>query len=739
MDLTHPTPVAPTPPFVARQESIPRPSTAGTASTALSPASTTSPISNKRRYSEIEQSTGNNDGRSIQSKRACDNCKQQKLKCNVQQQPFQECSRCAKLNLGCHITNHFKRIPKRETQAHVEQENRELKEKLRRYEIQLESFTVTGAYSTPTVPGAHTTSNTKGLPTSSPNPSITTPTPPSFAIPSTSASLITTAVPAHSSSHFQSTPGALADMPSTHDISAGHSLIQLRQQGRDTSASNIPDGARKIESVILSVEEIDTLYSRFFNLFHPFLPILDPSKSAIEYHQLHEMLYWIIMFVGSRDNDANSSRMETLRDPVMRLINTILSDNPTNYHIIKGLCLICTWPPHTSITTTDPTFNLAGRMMALAMNLGLHRPSHLKDFSRSNVVLQTADVQDRLRTWTACNIVAQRVSTGYGQPPISQFDYILRSEDNSTFAAAPTTPELKASLLTEIFVNRISKKLYKAPVERIYQQWESEGRFRMKTLQSNIPALDTEIRGAHPLEELYFLAAQLHLHLVALFAPSSSSDYLYDLSRLAFTTAAFLDRAQALDGEIIDLSNAPTYIMQMLLAAGFCSLKLLDGYYPLHSTTLLNSSRQRLASTITLIRRISVISNDLPSRLAEVMAQLLKLQSNRGLSMLASPRIDLASENAIGESLTLEVKHRMSMSVLYDSVWRWREAFGKGISLDEAVRRPTDPESGVATPLRGMETLDGTSLGLNDFSSIGGYDGMPSLPGFLEDWDDLWV
>ena len=68
------------------------------------------------------------------------------------------------------------------------------------------------------------------------------------------------------------------------------------------------------------------------------------------------------------------------------------------------------------------------------------------------------------------------------------------------------------------------------------------------------------------------------------------------------------------------------------------------------------------------------------------------------------------------------------MSIVYDSVWSWRERFqgkGAGGNLDEAVRRPTDPESGLQTPVPVMgthgEEVDFFS-GLDGFEDFGAFD-----------------
>ena len=80
---------------------------------------------------------------------------------------------------------------------------------------------------------------------------------------------------------------------------------------------------------------------------------------------------------------------------------------PQSYHIVKAMCLLCTWPLPTSSTSTDSTLMVSGVMMSIAMHFGLHRPSHAQDFSKFRVELREENLLDRVKTWAACNIVAQ--------------------------------------------------------------------------------------------------------------------------------------------------------------------------------------------------------------------------------------------------------------------------------------------------------------------------------------------
>lgn len=149
-------------------------------------------------------------------------------------------------------------------------------------------------------------------------------------------------------------------------------------------------------------------YPRFFTFYHPFCPFLNPERSPDHYETTSPLLFWLIISVGARNYTTEPTLYNSLAGPVMRLVWSTVSEVPQSFHVVKALILLCTWPFPTSSTTTDPTFILCGVMMQIAMQIGLHRPSHAQDFSKFQIELRDADLKDRVRTWAVCNIVAQR-------------------------------------------------------------------------------------------------------------------------------------------------------------------------------------------------------------------------------------------------------------------------------------------------------------------------------------------
>lgn len=186
-------------------------------------------------------------------------------------------------------------------------------------------------------------------------------------------------------------------LQSQHQHVAASSLLDLRSSSPMVHA---------LESVKLAPTQISELFTEFFECYHPFLPFLDPLRQADDYAKDSRLLFWSIVSVAARHYDADPSLLNRLKDPLTNLIWQTIKIAPT-HHVVKALCLLCTWPLPMSRTSTDPTFMLCGLMMQIAMQIGLHQPTHPQDFSRTKLRVRQEDINDRLRTWAVCNIVTQ--------------------------------------------------------------------------------------------------------------------------------------------------------------------------------------------------------------------------------------------------------------------------------------------------------------------------------------------
>ncbi|KAL8663458.1 MAG: hypothetical protein Q9202_003875 [Teloschistes flavicans] len=457
---------------------------------------------------------------------------------------------------------------------------------------------------------------------------------------------------------------------------AVNSLIELRSGAEGAGQHPVRPNWR-LEGITLSQDQVDELFHRFFTLFHPFVPLLEPTTTPAAYHKGHALLFWVVISVAARHYPPDPNLLPSLSSPISKLLWATLADVPQNYIVVKALCILCTWPLPISQTSHDPTFMLAGTMMQVAMQIGLHRPSHAQDFARFKVEFREEELKDRVKTWVACNIISQRVATGYGQPPSIVYDWTL-VPSGASGGHHQLPREVQIRLNIERFCNKVTKSFYTNRMDPVGLVDDEQ-----RSVMAGFLAHDfEEIESQFDEETSTFLECVFHLYKV--------------------------------DGGLVP--HASNYILQMIVAAGFTLLKLLNSFF----ADNINNARGRelFMKTIRAIRTISVATNDLPSRLAEVLAQLWK-------SGGSGARNGHTANTSIDSSLQLKVRCRMSMSLVHDSVWRWREAFQtKGPDkLEAAVKNPTNPDSTVESSA--SSTVNDSGLATTS-NSIAMTSGLPS-------------
>ncbi|KAL9133951.1 MAG: hypothetical protein Q9175_004872 [Cornicularia normoerica] len=667
-------------------------------STTTSPSSVKGQRSRKRESSSASEQDGyegifGDKRRQPGVKRACNECRQQKLRCDVVTEPlYTTCTRCQRLNLECKIESNFKRVGKRSKNAEMEREIVELRRQLG---LQQASPPTTG-------------------------PTIKAPL-------STSASPTISHLPAHMDQYMGSEEAVASLMDLRSGLEGGSFLRSPNAQLLLT---------RRIGDIILTHERVQELFHHFFTFYHPFIPFLDPAKTPDEYHQSSVLLFWVIVSVATRRYDP--SLLTSLAGPLSELLWKTLAEVPQNYLVVKALCILCTWPLPISSTSSDPTLMLSGLMMQVAMQIGLHRPSHAQDFTKFRIELREEELRDRVRTWATCNAVAQRVATGYGQPPSTFYDWTL-APSGAHEPSFRLSDDVYGRLLIETFSNKVTKALYSNRLDPVGLVSDSERSVHTIFLAREYEDLEQKLQLDGSFSTVYLRAANLHLHLSAFFDSPSSDDYHIDLFALWRSTTSFLEAAFNVNtaaGNVLDYST--NYILQMIIAAGFSLLKLMNSFFASHVD--IEYGRNLFNRTIQAIRSISVFTNDLPNRLAEVLAQLWR-------SSGAGSRRSVATNDSTDSSLQLKVKCRMSMSLVFDSVWRWREEFqaqGRG-NLESALKNPTNPDSAVESAttstadnsLAPSALLGGTLTPSDSFGGESNYEVFDPLNWMLDGLVDL--
>ncbi|OGE54485.1 hypothetical protein PENARI_c006G12136 [Penicillium arizonense] len=618
------------------------------------------------------------------SRKACNECKQQKLRCDIVQTPAASCSRCRRLGIECKIEQSFKRISKRRHNAEMEKEIADLRRRL-----------------------------------------------------GNGSDLEQTAEQELHESHggddlsrcsedvFARRDSAAVDRsrPVSVPIETHPSVATPLTMKRDGSIISQDEGHWRLEDISISKARIARLYDQYFTYYHPFLPLLNPPKPPEVYLHRCPLLAWTIICVASRRSPYEPGLLSALSGPFSRLLWSTITSVPQDYRVVKALCVLCTWPLPTTSQRTDATFMLSGLMMQIAMQLGLHRPVQAEEFTTFRMEVQGEALKDRLHTWVICNIVAQNVATGYGQPASTIYDWAL--EPASLRDADYRLPhDLAIRLRIEKFCDRVTKALYSSKPEPA--EFVSVDKLVVvQILESELREMEVEFgRDISAINLIHLRAAELHFRYFMFLGSNARVD---DLTKLYLATTSFLGRVLDLETSPGDLiGHSTNYILQMIVSAAFALMKLLKSSFSRHID--FNHGKLLFNGAISAIRRISVMDHDRPIRLADILAQMWNATS-----------LEPAEEDA----LQLKVRCRMSMSHVYDTVWRWRQRFRPVKSFEEMQAAAIAANQDISTTTRPLTRQQDSSLEDSSLIMPAQFDeggAFFSEAGFSEVFDSLnWV
>lgn len=387
------------------------------------------------------------------------------LRCNVIAGPgeqYKPCDRCIKHNLNCSIDNDFKRLGKRAAHEEMAKDLAQSKAKLAQFEAL--GMRLPNDSTSPNYSSSYTTSPAGSAPAAQ-----------------------------------MSTSSFLGP----NEAAASRSLLDLSQGYRElppTSYPSMTPGAtpKTLRGVTLTDEQVTDLYGIYFTSFHPFLPVLNPDYNYNQYYTLHPLLHWTIVAVAARRYDAKPGLLVELQQPLEEMLWTTLSHVPQVYHITKALALLCIWPMPTSSTSIEPTMMLAGIMFQLAMQYGLHRPSHAQDFSRFRVDLHEEDIADRLNTWATVNIVAQMVSTGQGQPPLARWAWYTYGLHLDRMK-----PELHTRCQIEKFCDTVTRTLFTMQRDHLVEVDQAQRGLQIDMYARELNEMELTIMSTRSSRKLY--------------------------------------------------------------------------------------------------------------------------------------------------------------------------------------------------------------------------------------------
>lgn len=280
------------------------------------------------------------------------------------------------------------------------------------------------------------------------------------------------------------------------------------------------------------------------------------------------------------------------------------------------------------------------------------------------------------------------MSVGYGLPLLIQtHDWTLPASSKSDISGiSDIDVSLKWQLRIEHFRHRVSSYLTSHVLEpgptgsmlertTIYSLLNSELTEMVrdeenpagKTLSPTCVTVKVEDNIYPDLATWHLAAARLHLHTFYLFDDATSKDYQDRIVSLYLTAYSLVELSLEFDArESGFLHYCPFSCYQAFVCAAFVILKILmNGFF--RTILDIGSGTKLLEAAIAALRKMSVVNNDLPARLGDVIGYFCAV---------SDPTV--VGGVTISDLRLRQVQSRMSMSVVYDCLRTWRRDFQTG-------------------------------------------------------------
>ncbi|XPS78991.1 hypothetical protein M3J09_010986 [Ascochyta lentis] len=574
-------------------------------------------------------------------RKACVECRQQKIRCDVEQHkvPHDPCGRCKKMGLECRILPTSTRNL-RQTKAEMRRELEELRWNMRH----------NGA------PGSTTDSNYPHS-TASPNVDMGNLSP-------------------HDHSGTYSDPSGRTD--GSHSLSPG---FESRPPTRKGSGSNgtIP---RMLDGYVLDPKRIDDCFMLFFTQYHPLFPILDASMGPNDYYDSSPFLFWTIIVIGSRRYTDDPNVLGKSSQLITPLAFSSMALRSSPMPVIQGLLLLCTWRLPTNSMYKDMTHLMCGSAVHLATQIGLHISGVGQDFARMPVKKDEEHKVFRARLWLCCVIVSIRTSCAEGIPPLAESFFDCDERDREDMI-----PYLPADLQ---FLHKVYIILLRALVAFGKTNLQSI-KCDVRVLRSLISIFDSQLlnlaaSAPSDLDSLQLSCARVHVMAFHFFAHPMNPD-ADGLSRFYSLCISTINAATTMAQQVHFASVSQSFVDRTICLAGFSILRLVRS--PLAQHFDLAAGEQAFFQAVQFLKNVSLQPGDIGMRTALIMHDLWN-----------SNKVFRRKDGRI-ESLGLRLRTRLSMSVSYDMFWYWREEFGNMqnpyngdenvLSSNEATQPSTPP------------------------------------------------
>ncbi|KAJ5766008.1 uncharacterized protein N7511_003624 [Penicillium nucicola] len=563
-------------------------------------------------------------------KKACDECRQQKAKCDVYLAPDQPCHRCRKLKIECIASDGFTRQHKRQRLEGLEREREQLRQ-------QLQDSQLTNPHLTP------------------------------IALLTAAAEMGVPIEPKQdeSSAGWQSPS---VPYPQQH-IAQVNPLSSPKLTGPDATMP------RTLKGVTVTGQEIDDLYQLFFQHFASFLPILDPQTTPNAYYLQSPFLFWAVVGVCSRSYSQNPTLQTALAQDITEMAFMSVLSTCAPWHTIQGMLLLLTWP-FPKENRPDVTFPLSGMLLHVAMQNGFHIPMSSHEFSRISIPAPSElDMVRRSELWAHCVLVYQRSCMIKGQYPRNLVN-VAHDPTQRQVLFDKIAPGLVMKIRCQELVTKCSEAVLENGVRAMSLDQERSLDILLRACESQVDEL--EMQAVADDERFHLLLCRMAIQSFH-FYKNQTTVSSRCLPRLIVTACDLIDQVQALGKRIGFLSMAPVQIGFGVLLASISLLRILKSSM---ACSVLDTRRAQTSffAAINLAKQMSTDRTDTAAKTITVMNQLWN-------SSKAFRKADGS------EYTTLRIRSRLILSQILDAVWWWRDEFDPGARAKVRGTEPFDGSS----------------------------------------------
>ncbi|KAH8885394.1 hypothetical protein GQ53DRAFT_751127 [Thozetella sp. PMI_491] len=402
--------------------------------------------------------------------------------------------------------------------------------------------------------------------------------------------------------------------------------------------------------------KIRDCFALFFANYQPMLPILDPLLSPNEYYELSPFLFWTIVFIGSRRYARDPTLLGRLASHINSMALLSLHSRANPIQTIQGLLLLCVWPIPMNTMHKDVSHVLSGAAMHLATQIGLHVVGTGQDFARTKLESNHSQKVFRSQLWVQCILTCHDTSLREGIAPlIPANSSTIGLDDDELFVEFPEQLRTR---------RRLHDIMMGATVAMLRTLHDKSTMAQPNALSPFISLFDAQFldlltQCQSKIDLIYLSCCRVHL-LAYYFLERSDVPNRAGLIRLYSVAISLIDMLNGDDNRDF-VEHSPIFVERTVSIAAFSVLKIHRS--PLGPHVDLAAGEAAFFAAMFFSRKCSLQNDDIGARCVTIWSQLW---TSKNAFKLPSGQID---------SLRTRIRSRLSMSIVFDCFWYWREEF----------------------------------------------------------------